>query len=207
MDRRSSWWPLPVPARRARRDGGVARAHPGALARRAARSPPSRSAPTAITSASPRRRYRSRRHRRCDRGPTPPHSLQPTRKRSRRARTRRTMRGTPCCRATGIRSSNRRRHDLRLGAPRVATTSWIAGIYSAYVALPTSGRFAIGGFALRYAGLRRPYVDAALSQNWTSLGEVSDAQGNDRRAECSSARGTHRSAHLSSSRTSAPARA
>ena len=67
--------------------------------------------------------------------------------------------------------------DLRLGFTTTGSDVVNRWIYSAYAALPTSGRFAIGGFALRYAGLRRPYVDAALSQDWTSLGVVSDPQG------------------------------
>lgn len=48
-------------------------------------------------------------------------------------------------------------------------------LYSAYAALPTSDGFAIGGLSLRYAGLRHPYVDVSLSQDWTTLGVATDA--------------------------------
>ncbi len=69
-------------------------------------------------------------------------------------------------------------NDLRLGFTTSGNDVVNRWLWSAYAALPTSGRFAIGGGAVRYAGLRRPYVDGALSQDWTSLGEATDAKGN-----------------------------
>lgn len=50
--------------------------------------------------------------------------------------------------------------------------------YSAYGAVPTTGRFGVAGLAYRYAGFRRPYVDLNVFQNWTSLGSLTDT--NDR---------------------------
>jgi hypothetical protein len=60
----------------------------------------------------------------------------------------------------------------RLGA--ITTGSDIAGrhAYSAYVAIPTTGRFPIAGVAYRYAGLRRPLYDFAASQNVELQGDV-----------------------------------
>ena len=45
--------------------------------------------------------------------------------------------------------------------------------YSAYLALPTTGRFPIAGVAYRYAGLRRPLIDVAVSQNVELQNELS----------------------------------
>jgi len=61
----------------------------------------------------------------------------------------------------------------RLGA--ITTGSDIAGrhAYSAYFAIPTTGMFPIAGVAYRYAGLRRPLYDAAVSQNIEQQGDVS----------------------------------
>ncbi|MBW8769135.1 MAG: PD40 domain-containing protein, partial [Gemmatimonadetes bacterium] len=63
----------------------------------------------------------------------------------------------------------------RLGA--ITTGSDIAGrhAYSAYAAIPTTGRFPIAGVAYRYAGLRRPLYDFAASQNVEMQGELSSA--------------------------------
>jgi hypothetical protein len=44
--------------------------------------------------------------------------------------------------------------------------------YIAYAAIPTSGRFYTGGLAYRYAGLRRPFIDVSLSQDWESSGLI-----------------------------------
>ncbi len=61
---------------------------------------------------------------------------------------------------------------MRLGA--MTTGSDVIGrhSYSAYAAVPTTGRFVVGGFFYRYAGFRRPLLDVNLSQDWTSLGTV-----------------------------------
>jgi hypothetical protein len=69
-------------------------------------------------------------------------------------------------------------NDTRLGFTTSGTDVVDRWLYSAYAALPTSGRFAVAGLALRYAGLRRPYVDVALSQDWTSLGVATDQNDN-----------------------------
>ena len=66
-------------------------------------------------------------------------------------------------------------NDTRLGFTTSGADVVNRWLYSAYAALPTSGRFAVAGFALRYAGFRRPYVDVSLSQDWTSLGVATDA--------------------------------
>ena len=60
----------------------------------------------------------------------------------------------------------------RLGA--ITTGSDIAGrhAYSAYFAIPTTGSFPIAGVAYRYAGLRRPLYDVAVSQNIELQGQV-----------------------------------
>jgi hypothetical protein len=62
---------------------------------------------------------------------------------------------------------------MRLGA--ITTGSDIAGrhAWSAYLAIPTTGRFPIAGAAYRYAGLRRPLYDFTASQNIELQGEVS----------------------------------
>lgn len=66
-------------------------------------------------------------------------------------------------------------NDTRLGFTTSGADVLDRWVYSAYAALPTSGRFAVAGLGLRYAGLRRPYVDLSLSQDWTSLGVATDA--------------------------------
>jgi hypothetical protein len=66
-------------------------------------------------------------------------------------------------------------NDTRLGFTTSGADVVDRWAYSAYAALPTSGRFAIAGFALRYAGFRHPYVDVSLSQDWTTLGVATDA--------------------------------
>ena len=40
--------------------------------------------------------------------------------------------------------------------------------YDAYAAIPTTGSFPVAGLSYRYAGFRRPYLDVALSQDFTS---------------------------------------
>ncbi len=62
----------------------------------------------------------------------------------------------------------------RLGA--ITTGSDIAGrhAYSAYFAIPTTGSFPIAGVAYRYAGLRRPLYDVAVSQNIELQGDVTN---------------------------------
>lgn len=40
--------------------------------------------------------------------------------------------------------------------------------YDAYVTVPTTGMYPTAGLSYRYAGLRRPYVDLNLSQNYTA---------------------------------------
>lgn len=61
----------------------------------------------------------------------------------------------------------------RLGA--ITTGSDLVGrhAYSAYFAIPTTGRFPIAGVAYRYAGLRRPLYDLAASQNVELQNELS----------------------------------
>jgi hypothetical protein len=49
--------------------------------------------------------------------------------------------------------------------------------YSAYATVPLSGSGVAGAVAYRYAGLRRPFVDLALSQDWESLGAIHDPSG------------------------------
>ena len=66
-------------------------------------------------------------------------------------------------------------NDTRLGVTTSGADVLDRWVYSAYAALPTSGRFAVAGIGLRYAGLRRPYVDVALSQDWTRLGVATNA--------------------------------
>jgi len=68
--------------------------------------------------------------------------------------------------------------DTRLGVTTSGADVLDRWTWSAYAALPTSGRFAVAGFALHYAGLRRPYVDVSVSQDWTSLGVATDANDN-----------------------------
>jgi hypothetical protein len=66
-------------------------------------------------------------------------------------------------------------NDTRLGVTTSGADVLDRWVYSAWAALPTSGRFAVAGLGLRYAGLRRPYVDLSLSQDWTTLGVATDA--------------------------------
>ena len=65
----------------------------------------------------------------------------------------------------------------RLGAFTSAADVVGRHAFAASLALQTDGRFATGGVAYRYAGLRRPLVDLALSQDWTGLGYAVDASG------------------------------
>ncbi len=69
-------------------------------------------------------------------------------------------------------------NDTRIGFTTSGNDVVDRWLYSAYAAVPTSGRFAVAGLSLRYAGLRRPYVDVAVSQDWTSLGVAADANDN-----------------------------
>lgn len=66
-------------------------------------------------------------------------------------------------------------NDTRVGFTTSGADVVDRWLYSAYGALATSGRFAVAGLSLRYAGLRHPYVDVALSQDWTTLGVATDA--------------------------------
>jgi hypothetical protein len=44
--------------------------------------------------------------------------------------------------------------------------------YAAYLAVPTTGSYPMGGIAYRYAGLRRPLFDAAASQDFDDQGDL-----------------------------------
>jgi hypothetical protein len=68
-------------------------------------------------------------------------------------------------------------NDTRLGATTSGTDVVGRHLYSAYFAIPTTGRFAVAGLDYRYAGFRHPYVDVALFQDWTSLGMATDQTG------------------------------
>ena len=68
--------------------------------------------------------------------------------------------------------------DTRIGFTTSGSDVVDRWLYSAYAALPTSGRFAVAGLALRYAGFRQPTVDVSLSQDWTTLGVATDANDN-----------------------------
>ena len=68
-------------------------------------------------------------------------------------------------------------NDTRLGATTSGADVVGRHLYSAYAAIPTTGRFAVAGLDYRYAGFRRPLVDVSLSQDWTSLGAVTDRTG------------------------------
>jgi hypothetical protein len=63
----------------------------------------------------------------------------------------------------------------RLGA--LTSGSDVVGrqLYAAHLAIETSGRFATGSLSYRYAGWHRPYLDVALSQDWTEFGYILDA--------------------------------
>ncbi|MEO7713709.1 MAG: hypothetical protein ABIV10_12410 [Gemmatimonadaceae bacterium] len=65
----------------------------------------------------------------------------------------------------------------RLGATTSGVDALNRHFYSGYAALSTSGEGAVGGLFYRYAGLRRPVIDAAVAQDWTSLGSVVDSSG------------------------------
>jgi hypothetical protein len=67
--------------------------------------------------------------------------------------------------------------DTRLGATTSGSDVLGRHLYSAYAAVQTTGRFSIAGIGYRYAGFRRPYVDLGVSQDWTSLGTATDANG------------------------------
>jgi hypothetical protein len=66
-------------------------------------------------------------------------------------------------------------HGVAVGAMTSGSDAIGRHLYSAYGAVQTDGRFAVGGIFYRYAGLRRPLVDLSLSQGWTSLGSLVDA--------------------------------
>jgi hypothetical protein len=66
---------------------------------------------------------------------------------------------------------------LRLGAQTSGADVLRRHLYDAYLAVPTTGRFAVGGLFYRYAGLRRPLVDVSLWQDWTSFAIVNDRNG------------------------------
>ena len=65
----------------------------------------------------------------------------------------------------------------RLGATTSGADALYRHFYSGYAALSTSGEGAVGGLFYRYAGLRRPVIDAAVAQDWTSQGSVVDSSG------------------------------
>lgn len=50
-------------------------------------------------------------------------------------------------------------------------------LYTAYAAVPPSGRFAIAGLAYRYAGLSQPLVDVDVYQDWTLNAGILGGQG------------------------------
>ncbi|HEY2027061.1 MAG TPA: hypothetical protein VGG78_08635, partial [Gemmatimonadaceae bacterium] len=60
----------------------------------------------------------------------------------------------------------------RLGLTTNGTDVLGRHLYDAYFAMPTTGRFAIGGIGYRYAGLREPLIDVVASQDWSSEGNV-----------------------------------
>jgi hypothetical protein len=61
----------------------------------------------------------------------------------------------------------------RLGAQTAGSDVVGRHAYSAFVAIPTTGSFPVGGFGYRYSGLRRPLIDAGASQDFDSEGELS----------------------------------
>ena len=65
----------------------------------------------------------------------------------------------------------------RLGATTSGADALNRHLYSGYAALSTSGEGAVGGLFYRYAGLRRPVIDAAVAQDWTSQGNIVDSSG------------------------------
>ena len=65
----------------------------------------------------------------------------------------------------------------RLGATTSGADALNRHFYSGYAALSTSGEGAVGALFYRYAGLRRPVVDVALAQDWTSQGSIVDSSG------------------------------
>ncbi len=50
-------------------------------------------------------------------------------------------------------------------------------LYSAYLAVPTSGEGTIGGLFYRYAGRRQPVYDVGFSQDWSGQGIITDRAG------------------------------
>jgi hypothetical protein len=60
----------------------------------------------------------------------------------------------------------------RLGFTTTGTDVLGRHLYDAYFAIPTTGRFAIGGIGYRYAGLREPLLDVVASQDWSSEGLI-----------------------------------
>jgi len=63
----------------------------------------------------------------------------------------------------------------RLGAQTTGNDVVGRHAYSAFVAIPTTGSFPIGGFGYRYSGLRRPLIDVGASQDFDSEGELSSS--------------------------------
>ena len=60
----------------------------------------------------------------------------------------------------------------RLGAQTTGNDVVGRHAYSAFVAVPTTGSFPVGGFGYRYSGLRRPLIDVGASQDFDSEGEL-----------------------------------
>ena len=60
----------------------------------------------------------------------------------------------------------------RLGATTSGYDVLGRHIYSALLAVPTTGSYPVAQLAYRYAGLRRPFIDVFLSQDYTSDGAL-----------------------------------
>ncbi|MFL5619682.1 MAG: TolB family protein, partial [Gemmatimonadaceae bacterium] len=60
----------------------------------------------------------------------------------------------------------------RLGAQTTGTDVVGRHAYSAFVAIPTTGSFPVGGFGYRYSGLRRPLLDVGGFQDYDAVGDV-----------------------------------
>ena len=60
----------------------------------------------------------------------------------------------------------------RLGAQTTGSDVVGRHAYSAFVAVPTTGSFPIGGFGYRYAGLRRPLIDVDAFQDYDAAGDL-----------------------------------
>ena len=66
---------------------------------------------------------------------------------------------------------------LRLGATTSGYDALGRHSYTAYGTVPTANEGFAGGVFYRFAGLRRPLLDVAVYQEWTSLGGISGAGG------------------------------